>query len=94
VFPKKGNQAYAHADSVLVVKFKQTPDNNFKREGNDLIFTYKMTLEDALKSEPIRVKTLDGRVLSFIVDGIISPQTVHVIKGEGMPIRDESDKVS
>jgi DnaJ-class molecular chaperone len=31
------------------------------------------------------VRTLDGRILKISLDEIITPQTVHIVKGEGMP---------
>ena len=44
-----------------------------------------MLLEDALLSRPIQVRTLDGRNINLSLDQTISPQTVHCIRGEGMP---------
>jgi DnaJ family protein B protein 4 len=38
-------------------------------------------------SDPITVKTLDGRTLSVAVDEIISPKTTKKVAGEGMPRR-------
>jgi DnaJ-class molecular chaperone len=43
-------------------------------------------LEDAILSEPIRLKTLDGRSIVVTLDEIISPQTIKHIPGEGMPV--------
>jgi len=47
-----------------------------------------MNLEDALLSKPIQIKTLDGRILNICLDDMITPQTNHVVKGEGMPASD------
>ena len=43
-------------------------------------------MAQALNSEPVRFTTLDGRKLHISVDEIISPSTVKVVPGEGMPI--------
>ena len=40
----------------------------------------------ALNSEPVCLNTLDGRRLAISLDEIISPETVKIVKGEGMPI--------
>jgi DnaJ-class molecular chaperone len=38
---------------------------------------------------PVSVITLDNRKLTITMDEIISPQTVKLVKGEGMPIFDK-----
>jgi len=88
-YETKGNQAYACKNSALVVKFKldnsAVEENRYKRKGDDLIYTHTMTLEEALLSRPISLKTLDARSINVNLDVMITPQTVHTIPGEGMP---------
>ena len=43
----------------------------------------------ALNSEPVCLYTLDGRRLAISIDEIISPNTVKVVEGEGMPVYDK-----
>ena len=43
----------------------------------------------ALNSEPVCLYTLDGRKLAISIDEIISPSTVKIIPGEGMPFYDK-----
>ena len=50
-----------------------------------MIYIHTLTLEDALCSRPISVKTLDGRTVNVNLDIMITPQTIHVVPGEGMP---------
>jgi DnaJ family protein B protein 4 len=57
-FPSKGNEAHASKPSQLIIKFKQTPHEAFRRNGNDLIYTHKCTLEQALLSEPVQLVSL------------------------------------
>ena len=47
---------------------------------------HKIDLAQALNSEPVRFTTLDGRKLNISIDEIISPSTVKIVPGEGMPI--------
>ena len=56
-----------------MIKFKQTSHSNYNRKGNDLIYTHKITLEEALLSQPVKIKALDGRVIIVTVDEIITP---------------------
>jgi DnaJ family protein B protein 13 len=85
-FANKGNEAEGHKPSNVVVSFVQEPHATLKRKDNDLIYTHAVTLEQALQSEPVKIKVLDGRSIIATIDEIISPQTVKVVEGEGMPI--------
>ena len=60
--------------------------SNYVRKGNDLIYTHRIQLCDALTSAPIKLITLDNRVININMDSIITPQTVHCVEGEGMPV--------
>lgn len=51
-----------------------------------MIYTHKISLEEALLSQPVKIKALDGRNIVTTIDEIITPQTVKLIEGEGMPI--------
>ena len=50
---------------------------------------HKIPLVKALNSEPVCLYTLDERKLAISIDEIISPATVKVVPGEGMPIYDK-----
>lgn len=86
VFSEKGNESFGSRPSDLVVKFEQEPHDSFVRKGDDLIYTHKLTLEDALMSQTVAVKTLDSRTVQVCPDEVISPDTRLVVKGEGMPV--------
>lgn len=72
------------ADRVYVVTEK--PHKFFQRSGKDLIFTAEISLLEALSNYTLDVTTLDGRILSFPCNEIISPGSTKTIEGEGMPI--------
>lgn len=84
-FRGMGNQAPKQNASNLVIKFTQSHNKHFRRSGDDLVLTWSITFEDVLNFKPVQVKTLDGRHLTACFDELISPQTVRVIEGEGMP---------
>ncbi len=80
------------ADLIVTIKEKKHP--KFKRVNkNDLIFTQNISLVQALNSEPVGIVTLDNRKLTIAMDEIISPQTVKLVKGEGMPIYNKDDLI-
>ena len=64
-----------------------------KRRGTDLIYSCSVSLQQALKSEPVAIPTLDGRILKVSVDQLITPKSVIKIEGEGMPILEQSNNV-
>lgn len=61
---------------------------------DDLIYTQKVSLVQALNSEPVSLITLDSRRLTIAMDEIISPQTVKMVKGEGMPTYNKEDPLN
>ena len=90
-FPSKGNEAHAQKASGLIVKFKQASHENYRRKDNDLIYTQKVTLEQALLSETIQIRALDGRNIVITLDEVITPKTTKYIQGEGMPVQRNGD---
>ena len=93
-FKGLGNQTPGIRDSDLLVHIKEKKHKCFQRVNkNDLIYVHKIDLAQALNSEPVRFTTLDGRKLHISVDEIISPSTVKVVPGEGMPIFENETNV-
>ena len=89
IIPYKGmgNQSPGMKNSDLIVHIKEKKHKCFQRVNtNDLIYVHKIDLAQALNSEPVKFTTLDGRKLAISIDEIISPSTVKVVPGEGMPI--------
>ena len=93
-FPLKGNEAPGRKNSDLIVKIKEVPHQYFKRVNkNDLLYTHKISLRNALNSAPVVFKHLDGRILNISMDEIISPDSIKIIKNEGMPIIDKEKPI-
>ena len=90
-YPSKGNESPGRKNSDLIIKIVEIPHQTFKRVNkNDLLYMHKISLRDALNSTPVVFNHLDGRVLNISMDEIISPDTVKLVKNEGMPIIDEA----
>ncbi|KAH6824769.1 DNAJ heat shock family protein [Perilla frutescens var. hirtella] len=88
-FPEKGNEQRGVIPSDLVFIIDEKPHGVFKRDGNDLIATQKISLVEALTGYTAQVTTLDGRNLTIPINSIVSPTYEEVVKGEGMPIPKE-----
>ena len=93
-----GNQQAKLPATDLLISFKQVASaagsnaSLFERKnGNSLIYRHKLSLNDALQCQPVKMQTLDGRRLLIAVDQIPSPGSVKVIEGEGMITRDDTD---
>ena len=84
-FRGEGHQAPKQPNGNLVVLFKEKKHQNFCRSGDNLIYTHKCSLEEALQAAPVRVRLPDGRCFTQCFDEMVSPQTVRCIAGEGMP---------
>lgn len=91
-FPEKGNQEPGAAPGDLIFVVDEKPHDVFKRDGNDLVFTKRITLLEALTGKTIKVVTLDGRNLTIPLTDVIKPGHEEVIPNEGMPISKEPGK--
>ncbi|MED6174785.1 hypothetical protein PIB30_072276 [Stylosanthes scabra] len=91
-FPEKGNEQRGLIPADLVFIIDEKPHRVFKRDGNDLVFTQKVPLVDALTGYTVHLTTLDDRNLTIPINSIISPTYEEVVKGEGMPIPKEPSK--
>ena len=71
------------ADVVFVIAEKPHP--YFRREGNDLFYTHRLPLIDALCGTTINVTQLDDRPLSVPLHDVAGPNSQKTVRGEGMP---------
>ncbi|KAG8383129.1 hypothetical protein BUALT_Bualt05G0152600 [Buddleja alternifolia] len=91
-FPEKGNHEAGSAPGDLIFVVDEKAHPIFRRDGNDLIITQKISLLDALTGKTLNITTLDGRDLSLTLSNIIKPGHEMVIENEGMPISKEPGK--
>ncbi|ORZ39451.1 DnaJ domain-containing protein [Catenaria anguillulae PL171] len=86
VFPEQGDQAPNTVPSDLVFVVNVLPHKTYSRDAkNNLVYTYKLPLKDALAGTTIRLKALDGRDLTVPVFEVVNPFYVKCVEGEGMP---------
>ncbi|KAJ5080478.1 DNAj-like-2 isoform a-related [Anaeramoeba ignava] len=77
-------------DLILILQEKD--HQFFHRKGNDLFFSHKISLYEALCGYVINITHLDGRKLRITSaeNDVIKPRSVRGIKGQGMPKKDKS----
>ena len=62
-FAGMGNEQFTYPRSALKIKLVEDTSvkTNFVRRGNNLIYTYSLSLQDSFMQKPIVFKTLDNR---------------------------------
>jgi len=70
-FKGEGNMSPGKEISDLILKIVTRSCKGFTREGNDLVYTVKTPLLDALTARPIQIETLDGRILKVALDSVV-----------------------
>ncbi|KAL0920928.1 hypothetical protein M5K25_007947 [Dendrobium thyrsiflorum] len=91
-FPEKGNEQHNVIPADIVFIVDEKPHDSFKRDGNDLILTQKISLAEALTGYTVHLKTLDGRTLTIPINSIVHPGYEEVVPREGMPIPKDPSK--
>ncbi|XP_044461602.1 dnaJ homolog subfamily B member 4-like [Mangifera indica] len=85
-FPEKGNEQPNVIPADLVFVIDEKPHSTFTREGNDLVYTQKISLAEALTGYTVNLTTLDGRSLTIPITNVIHPSFEKVVPKEGMPM--------
>ena len=71
------------ADLVFVIQEREGSDPGYVREGNNLVYTYRLSLSDALTDHnALQIPTLDQRVISLACPEVVSPFYEKIILGE------------
>jgi chaperone protein DnaJ len=78
-------------DIIFVIKQRSDDDTPFKRVGSDLVLEKEISLVQALTGFRFQVKHLDDSEhwISHKDNEIIAPDSLRVIKGLGMPTRND-----
>lgn len=85
-FVGEGNHPNNRLVGDLVVTIKEEKHESINRVGDNLIYRHKISLADALTIAVIDFKTLDGEIIKFRPDEVITPELKKVFYGKGMPI--------
>ena len=85
-FPREGDQSVGRIPSDIVFVIGEKKHKHFVRCGHNLKYKAKISLKQALCGGHVQVPKIDGGHITLPLSEIISPDTVEVISGEGMPI--------
>lgn len=87
-FPSEGDEepGVLPGDIVFLITEKVEPSTGYSRDGDNLIYLYRLPLADALADCSLQVPTLDKRVISIACPEVVSPYSEKVVQGEGMPL--------
>lgn len=85
-FPAQGDETPNMGPGDVIFTIKEKPHPRFKRDKNDLIFTPKISLLQALIGCKIDCLLLDGRTIPVAINEVVHPKFQKILTGEGMPI--------
>lgn len=75
------------SDIEFIVQEKENSDPGYVRDGNNLIYTHKLSLSDALTDHNgLQVRTLDSRIISIACPEVVSPFYEKIILGSNSSI--------
>ncbi|CCH43423.1 Chaperone protein [Wickerhamomyces ciferrii] len=75
-----------HGRQTIKFVVKEKPHPNYKRDGNDLIYTLPLTFKESLLGFDKLIESIDGRRIPFSRSSPVQPSSESVYPGLGMPI--------
>ena len=91
-FPREGDQSVGRIPADIIFVIGEKPHKHFIRDGNNLKYKAKISLKQALCGTKINVPKIDEGRIALTLEGVISPETVKEVSGEGMPISEQPGK--
>ncbi|OHT06879.1 DnaJ protein ANJ1 [Tritrichomonas foetus] len=93
-FQNASDESLEYTTGDLIVTLKMKENKKFTRKNNDLFYTKKITLSQAILGSKLLIEHLDGRklVLSNTQNKIINNGELIIIENEGMPSRSDRFK--
>ena len=86
-FRNEGDQFPGRIPSDIVFIIKDKKNEKFSRDSdNNVIYTAKISLRDALCGGVLLVPTLNGKRVRLEFDGVVKPETVKRLHGHGLPL--------
>jgi len=82
LFKGQGNRHPHKLPGDVVIQIKEQPHGFFKRSGDDLLVTWKITLTEALVGGEWSFEALDGHEIKFGTEAVTKPGTTWRIAGE------------
>lgn len=90
-FEKEGDRKPNSIPADVIFIIKDKPHPLFKRDGQDIVYTAKVSLKDALCGCSVIVKNLEGKPYDVKCNQI-TPTTVKRIPNQGLPYPKDQSK--
>uniref|UniRef100_A0AC35TTN0 J domain-containing protein n=1 Tax=Rhabditophanes sp. KR3021 TaxID=114890 RepID=A0AC35TTN0_9BILA len=84
-FSKEGDIFPGRVPADIVFVIRDKPHAHFKREGNDIVYTHKISLKNALLGTKFTIPLLDKTTLPVTIDHVIKPTYTKRIEKQGLP---------
>ena len=92
-FGKEGDQYPGRIPADVVFTIKDKKDDKFSRDtSNNVIYTAKISLRDALCGGVLTVPTLNGKRVRVELDEVVKPDTIKRLNGHGLPLPKSPDQ--
>merc|ERR1712137_705152 len=88
VFSQAGDVQPDTTPGDLKFRVVTLPDPEFSREGNDLHYTMRISLLEALVGYNRQIEHLDGRIIPITRSKITVPGHISKLRNEGMPFHE------
>ena len=88
VLEKQGDEDIrADQPGDVVVVFDEKPHKQLTRNGNHIVLLHDVKLSDALIGVEFVFKHPNGKSIMIASDGVVDPDKVYCIQGEGFPVK-------
>ena len=91
-FKEKGEQRPGRIPADVVFVIKDRPDDVFSRDGSNIRYRQKLSLKQALLGTQLNIPTLDTTLIPVNLNHVVSPNSQHLIRGQGLPLVKEPHK--
>ena len=92
VFEKMGDELPGEEKGDVIFILKEEENNKFVRIGNDLVYNHDILLGDSLTGVEIQLNHINDSKIFYKEDNIIRQNSYHVLKNNGMPIKNKDGR--
>jgi len=84
-FPEEGDEKPGVIPGDIIFVIEEKSHNRFVRQGDNLVYTARLTLAQALTGHTIEILTLDNRTIRVPITEIVYNGYQKLVPNEGMP---------
>ena len=92
IFQNDGDKYPDQEAGDVIFVLKEESNNEFTRVGNNIVYNYTIRLGDSITETNVILKNINDEKISYKEKNIIKPNSYHIIKNKGMPIKGENNK--